>query len=229
MCSRCGVEKPEDRFRRSGSGPIGRRSECNDCRAERVKAQRRASPERSILGTMIQRCHNPKHPKFHHYGGRGIAVCEEWRGDGGADRFLAHIGPRPSSKHEVDRIHNDRGYEPGNVRWATRKEQMQNTRRNRLVTLDGRTQSMTAWENELGVSTFAYRIARGETPERARRPTRGRFRFITHNGRTQNLVEWSRHLGGEASLVATRLHHGWTEEEAVSVPAGQKRGWRKAS
>lgn len=65
------------------------------------------------------------------YSGRGIAVCSEWKGVGGFERFLAHIGPRPSSEHSLDRIDNDSGYAPGNVRWATRSVQAFNRRKPR--------------------------------------------------------------------------------------------------
>lgn len=60
---------------------------------------------------------------------RGIAVCEEWRDDFGA--FLREIGPAPSPAHSVDRVKNELGYVPGNVRWATAKEQANNRRKRR--------------------------------------------------------------------------------------------------
>lgn len=84
---------------------------------------------------MVQRCTRETHPAFKTYGGRGIRVCDEWRGDFAA--FLAHIGTRPSSSHSLDRINNERGYEPGNVQWATRSEQARN-RRERVRNEEGR-------------------------------------------------------------------------------------------
>tara|TARA_R110002074_G_scaffold371192_1_gene546234 strand:- start:83 stop:580 length:498 start_codon:yes stop_codon:yes gene_type:complete len=63
------------------------------------------------------RCYNPRHKSFNRHGGRGITMAAEWRDD--FQLFFDHIGPRPSPKHNVDRIDNDKGYEPGNVRWAT--------------------------------------------------------------------------------------------------------------
>jgi len=72
------------------------------------------------------RCGNPKSEDYELYGARGIRICDEWRNDFGA--FLAHVGRRPSSKHSIDRIDNNGNYEPGNVRWATPKEQRDNQR-----------------------------------------------------------------------------------------------------
>ena len=76
---------------------------------------------------MKTRCYNKKAPEFKNYGGRGITVCKEWR-----DSFLAfysHVGPKPSPELTLDRIDNGSGYRPGNVRWATPREQSFNRRR----------------------------------------------------------------------------------------------------
>ena len=83
-------------------------------------------PEYEVWKGMISRCENPKHNAYHNYGARGIEVCDEWRHDYAA--FFAHIGPRPTPLHTVDRIDNNLGYAPGNVRWATRAEQRLNQR-----------------------------------------------------------------------------------------------------
>jgi hypothetical protein len=84
------------------------------------------TPEYKAWVHLVARCENPNDPSFADYGGRGITVCPEWRHDPAA--FLAHVGPRPSARHSIDRIDNSRGYCPGNVRWATKKEQACNRR-----------------------------------------------------------------------------------------------------
>lgn len=89
-------------------------------------ARGRVAPEYHAWKGMIKRCTNKKNRGWPNYGGRGITVCERWRES--YLTFLADVGRRPSSKHSLDRIANDGNYEPGNVRWATRKQQINNRR-----------------------------------------------------------------------------------------------------
>lgn len=110
----------------------GRSKSCGCLKREVASRLRRIhgrsyTPEYTVWQGMINRCHRPLHPAFRNYGARGISVCDEWRNE--FARFFAHIGPRPSNKHSVDRIDNDGNYEPGNVRWATATQQAQNKHR----------------------------------------------------------------------------------------------------
>lgn len=76
---------------------------------------------------MKQRCLNPKHKFYRLYGGRGITICDRWLSD--FQNFLADMGLRPAGL-TLDRWDTNGHYEPGNCRWATRKEQ-QASRRDR--------------------------------------------------------------------------------------------------
>jgi len=93
----------------------------------------KGTPEYRAWQHMKNRCCNPNDKKFYLYGGRGITVCAEWMHS--FEAFFAHIGPRPGgpsdaprSTYSLDRIDGKRGYEPGNVRWATIHEQNANRR-----------------------------------------------------------------------------------------------------
>jgi hypothetical protein len=109
---------------------------------------------------MIQRCTNPNHTAYKNYGGRGIKVCRRWRK---FENFFADLGARPPQQ-TLDRWPNKNGdYAPKNCRWATKRQQEQNTRRNRLFSLFGKTQCVSAWAREWGLSTHQLwqRLDRG--------------------------------------------------------------------
>lgn len=73
-----------------------------------------------------QRTTNPTATGYKHYGGRGIHLCKEWTQS--FKKFYEYMGEPPTPKHSIDRIDNSKGYEPGNVRWATKSEQAHNKR-----------------------------------------------------------------------------------------------------
>lgn len=82
------------------------------------------TPEYRAWANAKSRCHNEKHRDYHYYGGRGIRMYEPWLKD--FKGFLAEVGERPSKFHSIDRIDGTKGYEPGNLRWATKKIQQVN-------------------------------------------------------------------------------------------------------
>lgn len=131
-------------------------------------------PERNSWDAMRARCTNVNHEFYSSYGGRGISICGRWEN---FDNFLADMGPRPSPTHSLDRKDNDGNYEPGNCRWATKKEQMDNRRNNRLIEFDGQTHTMADWSRIKGmrISTLHQRIMMGWSVEAAlNQPTQKR-------------------------------------------------------
>jgi hypothetical protein len=127
---------------------------------------RSRTPLHRVWSTMIERCTSPKSEKWPLYGGRGIRVCERWLA---FESFLADMGERPSPRHTLDRIDNDKGYEPGNCRWATQREQQRNRRNNRVLTYLGETMCLAAWADRVGLSvgTLGYRVRSGWPLDRA--------------------------------------------------------------
>lgn len=186
-CRLCGFEKPIDEFPRMASSPSGRDRTCLVCkraqftewrrrqseasRLRRNAARRGAgykdhrSPESRAWHDMKQRC-RPSSRDRAYYADRGIQVCDRWQS---LELFLADMGPKPSRDHELDRIDNDVGYEPSNCRWATRDEQMRNTRSNAWLTVDGKTMIVTDWAIERGISrsTIRSRLKAGWTVKQA--------------------------------------------------------------
>jgi hypothetical protein len=115
---------------------------------------------------MLRRCENPAHWSFKHYGGRGITVCERWHA---LEHFIADMGQPPDGM-TLDRIDNDKGYEPGNCKWATRREQRRNSRQAlTLLELNGVVMAVVDWSRTLGIghTTILMRLKRGWTNEEA--------------------------------------------------------------
>lgn len=103
---------------------------------------------RGVHRHMLKRCNDPKHPKYPDYGGRGITVDPSFED---YHQWLSHMGPRPKGR-SIERIDNDGPYAPGNVRWATMKEQQINKRSNRQLTFRGKTQTIVEWADETGLT-----------------------------------------------------------------------------
>lgn len=97
------------------------------------------------------RCYNPRSQYFHIYGAKGVALCEEWHDYDAFEKWAFANGyNEKASRGEctLDRIDGNGNYEPMNCRWTTSKEQSNNTSRNRLITYDGRTQTIAQWSEE---------------------------------------------------------------------------------
>jgi hypothetical protein len=115
---------------------------------------------------MLYRCYNSKHPYFHHYGGRGIKVCDRWHV---INNFYQDMGDPPSKQHTVGRIDNDGDYTPSNCRWETIEQQANNKRTNRFITFRGETKTVSQWAVTYGIShsTLKGRLDRGWDTEKA--------------------------------------------------------------
>jgi Helix-turn-helix len=127
-----------------------------------------ATGEYNIWRHMRSRCHLPTCDGFKYYGARGITVCDRWRNS--FANFLEDVGPRPTPKHTIDRHpDNDGNYELGNVRWATRKQQMENTRRTKRAVVDGDITHVAEACRRLGLNEDAvrYRLRVGWDVQRA--------------------------------------------------------------
>lgn len=118
---------------------------------------------------MKNRCYCKGQTSYKWYGGKGVTVCDEWSHD-----FQAFYDWAINNGYEdnltLDRIYNNKGYEPSNCRWVTMKEQTRNRSSNRFLTYKGKTQCIVDWANEIGIDrrTITKRIDKlGWTVEKA--------------------------------------------------------------
>lgn len=135
-------------------------------------ANKTATPEYRIWGSMRNRCNNPNNKNYKSYGYRGIIVCERWQA---FENFLADMGQKPSPQHSIERINNDKGYSPDNCRWATMIEQNRNRRSNHLITFGGETLCIKEWAERLNISkgTLRQRLNKWTIEKAMTLPVRG--------------------------------------------------------
>lgn len=116
---------------------------------------KRKTKEFSAWSAMIQRCCNPNNPNFKYYGAKGVNVCESWLSS--FEIFFRDMGFAPTKNHSLDRIETYGNYEPGKCRWATRRVQDRNKRRNNYIEYNGRKLIITDWALEFGVKPPSIR------------------------------------------------------------------------
>jgi len=133
----------------------GRKKSCGCLQRERTG---KAATIHGMYGTrlhktwlgMKERCNNPNYKDYHNYGGRGITYQEEWEEFQPFYDWAMSNGY--SDKLTIDRIDVNGNYEPSNCRWADKKTQGNNTRVNRIITIDGVSKTLTQWSDETGVN-----------------------------------------------------------------------------
>jgi hypothetical protein len=123
----------------------------------------RGSREYKSFAAAKSRCRNPKDAGFSNYGGRGIRfLYRDFK------EFFADLGPRPPGT-TLERCDNDGHYQIGNCQWASRIEQNNNTRSNKLLTAFGRTRTLARWAREIDLDprTLRNRLRLGWSTEDA--------------------------------------------------------------
>lgn len=123
----------------------------------KIKHGKRKTRLYRIWANMKTRCYNPNYTQYKDYGGRGITVCNEWKND-----FQAFYDWSISNGYndilQIDRIDNNKSYEPSNCRWVDRKTQGRNKRNNRNYTINGETHCLSEWCLSLGLKNSTVRM-----------------------------------------------------------------------
>lgn len=122
--------------------------------ASERKRKRTGMKEYGIWRSMINRCDDENNDRYRRYGARGIKVCDRWMD---YNNFIADMGVRPTSKHSIDRVDNDCGYNPNNCRWATMKEQCNNKSNNRVIIYKGESKTLQQWADFIGIKQSSLR------------------------------------------------------------------------
>lgn len=150
---------------RSGQVKSGNTNSCGCYKRDRIREThfthgKSGTNEHRAWLKMVERCSNSRNPAYKNYGARGISVCPRWRGEKGFENYLNDLGPKPSPYHSVDRINNNGNYEPSNCRWATPREQCNNTRSNRKYEFNGKVKTIREWSDETGLKyqTINHRL-----------------------------------------------------------------------
>lgn len=143
-----------------------------------------------VLCDIRRRCLNPDYKYFYLYGERGITVCDEWMGKEGQKNFREWaVNNGYEQGLTIDRIDNNKGYSPQNCRWVTAKEQSYNRRSNKLITIKGKTQTVTEWAKEMGLSVGALqnRLRYGWEEDRLLEPKQVHLKMSKHEMRLEIL------------------------------------------
>lgn len=172
---------------------------------------------RKAWASAIRRCTDHAHQSFPFYGGRGITVVARWRDS--FETFLADMGRCPPG-HSLDRLDSNGDYGPANCRWATKIEQMNNTRANRLLVFRGETKTVAEWAHALGVRPWVLfnRLYRGWSIDRALSTpvADASAHQLTVGAETLTLREWAVRAGITKNTLVCRLERGWLPEKAVA-------------
>lgn len=173
-----------------------------------------------IWCSMKSRCYAKSRAKYDSYQKKGITVCDEWR-----NSFLAFqswaIANGYADNLSIDRIDNDKNYEPANCRWATTKQQARNTCCNVWITFNGEKRLLTDWAHKIGigVSGLRERIANHGVEYALTTPPHEWEKFVGPDGTSETINGWARRLGLSAATLHERIaRHGI--KKALAMPNG---------
>jgi hypothetical protein len=189
------------------------------------------SEERRLYNTWKEikyRCTNKSCKAYHHYGGRGIKMSPEFTASFQA--FVDYLGHRPTRGHSIDRIDNDKGYERGNIQWATKYTQMRNRRCTIWIEYEGERLCLEDWSKKTGLHkmTLYTRYRQGLRGDQLfyESPNRGREGiYVEIDGVTKNISEWARGAGLLISTVFGRYNRGQRGKDLIR-PARHMKPWR---
>lgn len=187
-------------------------------------------PDYAVWSHMKSRCYNEKDKDYKDYGGRGITICDRWRNS--FENFLDDMGPRISNRYTIDREDNNGNYEPGNCRWATRKEQSNNRRSNKSYRTSipddspiyykyGQMITLKEFSEIVGIPLIICKYRYAQYPLNSDWIIHGEFdnRFYEYENNKYNLSELAILSGVKYSVIFARIRQmKWDVKRAVETP-----------
>lgn len=172
ICRKCNINKEDSEFFVNNRNSDGLHSYCKPCK----RKMRKYPPKKDRIPKVIdplertwngikQRCRNPNNWAYDRYGARGIDICDEWHDDFIMFKSYMDSLGRPQGDVSIDRIDNDIGYVPGNVRWATVDQQANNRGNNVRIEYEGNTGTASQLAKAYGMDPriVLTRLKRGWT------------------------------------------------------------------
>ena len=179
----------------------------------------------NIWRGMRRRCNCETNSIFHHYGGRGITICQEWNSYVNFKTWALNNGYNDSLS--IDRIDVNGNYEPSNCRWVTAKEQNVNRRNNRYITYRGETKAATVWALELGIApnVFLRELSRfDDDVEKVINYQVKRYNQLFElDGECHTLKEWADIYNIKYATLIDRFRtNGWSLEKSLKTPVRRR-------
>lgn len=156
---------------------------------------------------MKARCYNKGNKEYYSYGGRGIMVCERWLNS--YENFIEDMGRKPGDEYSIDRIDNNGNYEPGNCRWATDLQQLNNTSRNVFIEYNGERKTASQWAKFFNISqhSILWRHKKGMTLEKVfskNKLEKQNVIYVTYMGGKRRFVDLCKELNLGYSIIMLR-------------------------
>lgn len=176
-----------------------------------------------IWSNMKDRCLNKNCKNYPSYGERGIKICENWLCF--EDFYEWSITNGYKEGLSIDRIDNDGDYCPENCRWTTMKQQCYNRRSNHYIEYNGKTQTITQWAEEYGLTeqVLSSRLRKGWDMDKALIEPKREIKKLEFNGRFWTISELSKEYNIKKYTIENRLKRNWDIDKIVNTPETQRK------
>jgi hypothetical protein len=177
-----------------------------------------------VWAAIKQRCNNPKCPKYKNYGARGIKMHPAWQ-ESYAEfaQYMKSLGKKPSEKHSIGRIDNDKGYVPGNIQWEPPKLQARKKQTSHFVFYQGKERTLQEVSEMSGVDhrRLQHRVVdqKMSIDEAVNLPLEAGLKYYLYKGENHKLGSWAEILKIPYHVLYDRLHRlKWSVEQTFETP-----------